>query len=82
MERFEQREDGNWYLRDGETAAQECKQSFDPKKMTPILKAIAALSNNKGGFIFIGVEDAQCQAVGMPSTVGHVRQGGVISRMA
>lgn len=68
LERFEQREDGNWYLRDGETATQECKQSFDPKKMTPILKAIAALSNNKGGFIFIGVEDAQCQAVGMPNT--------------
>ena len=65
---FEQRSDGNWYLRDGETSQQECKELFDPNKMNSILKAIAALSNNKGGFIFIGVEDAQLQAVGMPDT--------------
>lgn len=68
MGQFEQRVDGNWYLRDGETSQQECKQSFDPKKMNPIVKAIAALANNRGGFIFVGVEDTQCQAVGMPDT--------------
>jgi hypothetical protein len=68
MALFEQRADDNWYLRDGETSQQDCKQSFDPKKMNLIVKAIAALSNNRGGFIFFGVEDTQCQAVGMPDT--------------
>lgn len=68
-ERFEQRTDGNWYLREGETSQQECKQSFDPNRMNPVVKAIAALSNNRGGFIFFGIEDTQCQVIGMPDTV-------------
>jgi len=62
---FEVRDDGFWYLRDGETSKQECKEVFDPRKMNPIVKAIAALANNKGGFIFLGVEDTQCRAVGL-----------------
>ena len=62
---FEQHADGSWRLRDGETTQQECKQTFDPKKLGPIIKAIAALANNKGGFIFIGVEDADCRVVGL-----------------
>lgn len=64
--RFEQREDGHWYLLNGETTQQECKQSFDPKNMNPIIRAIAALTNNKGGFIFLGVEDGECRVVGLP----------------
>lgn len=63
--RFEQHVDGSWRLSDGETTQQECKETFNPKKMTPILKAIAALANNKGGFVFIGVEDADCKVVGL-----------------
>ena len=62
---FEQHVDGSWRLRDGETAQQECKQAFNPKKLEPIIKAIAALANNKGGFIFVGVEDADCRVVGL-----------------
>lgn len=62
---FEQHADGSWRLRDGETAQQECKETFNPKKMTPVIKAIAALANNKGGFVFIGVEDADCKVVGL-----------------
>jgi hypothetical protein len=62
---FDVRDDGFWYLRDGETSQQECKEVFDPKKMNPIIRAIAALANNKGGFIFLGVEDTQCRAVGL-----------------
>ena len=62
---FEQHADGSWRLRDGETAQQECKVAFDSRRMTPIIKAIAALANNKGGFIFVGVEDGDCRVVGM-----------------
>ncbi|WP_018690400.1 AlbA family DNA-binding domain-containing protein [Ahrensia kielensis] len=63
---FEQLADGSWKLRDEETSQQECKETFNPKKMTPIIKAIAALANNKGGFVFIGVENAGCKVVGLP----------------
>lgn len=66
---FEKREDGRWYLRDGETSQQECKEAFDPKKLNPIIRAIAALANNKGGFIFLGVEDAQSRVVGLQDDV-------------
>lgn len=62
---FEQHADGSWRLRDGETAQLECKETFNPKKMTPIIKAIAALANNKGGYVFIGVEDTDCKVVGL-----------------
>lgn len=62
---FEERDDGNWYLRDGETSQQECKELFNPKRMNPIIKAIAALANNKGGFILFGVEDTVCRVVGL-----------------
>ena len=65
-QRFEQRADGNWYLSDGETTEQECKAEFDPKKMNPLVRAIAALANNKGGFIFLGVNNAGCQVAGLP----------------
>ena len=66
--RFVQREDGQWYLTDGETSEQECKAQFDPRRMEPVIRAIAALSNNRGGFIFIGINDEECQVVGMPNT--------------
>ncbi|MCE8525800.1 ATP-binding protein [Ruegeria pomeroyi] len=63
--RLEQRADGNWYLADGETSEQECKEHFDPKKMNPIVRAIAALANNKGGFVFLGIRNADCRVVGL-----------------
>lgn len=68
-ERFEKRGDGYWYLADGETAEQECKETFDLKKPTRIIKAIAALANHRGGFVFIGVTDNGCRAVGLPDDV-------------
>lgn len=63
--RFERRADGHWYLADGETSEQECKETFDPKRLNPIIKAIAGLANNRGGFVFIGVVDGECRAVGL-----------------
>jgi hypothetical protein len=64
--RFAQRESG-WYLADGETSDQECKAEFNPRRMEQIVRGIAALANNRGGFIFIGVQNAECQVVGMPN---------------
>ncbi|WP_417666776.1 helix-turn-helix domain-containing protein [Roseibium sp.] len=66
--RFVQRDDGGWYLADGETSEQECKAQFEPRRMEPIIRAIAALANNRGGFVFIGVHNLGCQVVGMPDT--------------
>lgn len=63
--RFEKRADGRWYLADGETSEQECKQQFDPKRPNAIIKAIAGLANNRGGFVFIGVADDDCKVVGL-----------------
>lgn len=63
--RFIQR-NGAWVLADGETSDQECKAQFDPKKMEPIVRAIAALANNRGGFVFIGVQNDGCRVVGLP----------------
>ena len=66
-QKFEQRPDGQWVLASGETSEQECKEIFDAKKLSPIIRAIAAMANNKGGFIFIGVADAECRVVGLPN---------------
>jgi hypothetical protein len=54
---FRQESDSSWYLHRGETEELECKQDFDPKRLTPVVRAIAALANNKGGYIFFGVSN-------------------------
>lgn len=64
--RFERRADELWYLIDGETSDQECKSEFNPRRMEPVIKAIAAMANNRGGFIFIGVSNAEGRVSGMP----------------
>lgn len=66
--RFVQRDDGDWYLADGETSEQECKLQFDPRRMEPFIRAIAALANNRGGFVYIGVGDPEGRVVGMSDT--------------
>ncbi|MFC2966821.1 AlbA family DNA-binding domain-containing protein [Acidimangrovimonas pyrenivorans] len=66
--RFVLREDGHWYLADGETSDQECKAEFDPRRMEPVIRAIAALANNRGGFIFVGVRNDDCRVSGMPNS--------------
>ena len=48
---------GVWYLIAGETDRAECKTSFGLKHSAPWLRAIAALANNCGGYIFFGVRD-------------------------
>jgi hypothetical protein len=54
---FESLDDGTWHLAHGETDKVECKKSFDGRRATPWLKAVAALANNRGGYIFFGVGD-------------------------
>ena len=61
---FEKKE-GKWHLKDGETDQHECKQEFNSKKLSPILCAIAAMSNNRGGFLFLGISNADCTVVGV-----------------
>ena len=39
---FVKKSDGNWCLKGGETEEQECKQEFDPKKLTSAVRTIAA----------------------------------------
>ena len=70
-QRFRQREDRHWYLDGGETAEQECKEIFDPRRLSPLIRAIAGLANNRGGFIFLGVRNADCRAVGLSDDSFH-----------
>lgn len=66
--RFVRRKDGCWHLADGETSDQECKADFNPKRMEPIIRAIAAMANNRGGFIFVGVQNGDNKVIGLPDT--------------
>ena len=62
---FRKKDDTRWYLYRGESEEHECKQDFDPKRLTPVVRAIAALANNKGGYIFFGVGNDQCRVEGV-----------------
>ncbi|QDF39805.2 ATP-binding protein [Bradyrhizobium symbiodeficiens] len=62
---FRKSKDGTWKLEGGEHEECECKVDFDPKKMTAIVKAIAALANNKGGYIFFGIANAEFKVGGV-----------------
>lgn len=74
---FLQTADGIWRLRDGESDTRECKSNFGLKHAYQWVKAIAALSNNRGGYVFFGVadgghkgpggEDLSHAVVGLPS---------------
>lgn len=54
---FQQDADGTWRFRPGETDAHECKASFRLRNAHVWLRAVAALANNRGGYIFFGVHD-------------------------
>jgi Putative DNA-binding domain len=65
---FGKNSDGGWCLKGGETEEHECKRNFDPKKLTSVVRAIAALSNNKGGYLFFGVSDDAYRVEGIDAT--------------
>jgi hypothetical protein len=62
---FRKSTDGAWKLEGGEHEGCECKLDFNPKKLTAIVKAVAALANNKGGYIFFGVSNGQFKVEGV-----------------
>lgn len=47
----------NWTLKLGETDEHECKTNFGFKHGHTWLKTVAGLANNKGGYIFFGIQD-------------------------
>lgn len=59
---------GVWRLTAGETDQAECKTSFGLKYPAPWLRAIAAMANNRGGYLFFGVSNKD--AVGAHPVVG------------
>ena len=48
---------GIWRLTVGETDEHECKSNFGLRHRADWMRAIAALANNRGGYIFFGVLD-------------------------
>ncbi|WP_368933442.1 helix-turn-helix domain-containing protein [Brevundimonas naejangsanensis] len=50
-------DDQVWRLTEGESGTMECKAGFGLKHSHQWVKAIAALSNNRGGYVFFGVAD-------------------------
>jgi Putative DNA-binding domain len=48
---------GIWRFRHGESDVHECKSNFGLKHTGPWLRAIAALANNRGGYVLLGVHD-------------------------
>lgn len=54
---FEQRANGLWYFKAGESDRHECKEAFGFRHSDRWLRAAGALANNNGGYIFFGVKD-------------------------
>jgi Putative DNA-binding domain len=54
---FAQDGGGVWRFKAGETDEHECKANFGFKHSGAWLKAIAALANNRGGYVLFGVQD-------------------------
>lgn len=62
------RTDGVWKLLGQETDRAECKASFrlqPEERFSKVLRAIAGLANNKGGYIFFGITDGTFHADGL-----------------
>lgn len=52
--------DGIWKLSIGETDTTECKKSFrvaPEQRFAVVIRSIAGLANNRGGYIFFGIDD-------------------------
>lgn len=59
---------GTWTLAGGETDTVECKQSFrvaPQERFAVVVRAIAGLANNKGGYILFGIKDGTFDVVGV-----------------
>ncbi|WP_374346817.1 RNA-binding domain-containing protein [Phenylobacterium sp.] len=63
---FRLEKSGLWRLAGGETDGVECKREVNPRKLAPIVRAMAGMANNRGGLILLGVEDKSGLVVGLP----------------
>lgn len=60
--------DDVWTMHRGETDQTECKKSFrlnPDERFADVIRSIAGLANNKGGYIFFGVKDRTFTADGL-----------------
>lgn len=57
MKMFEKGPNGEIFFTPGETDSHECKASFKVRNHEAWLRAIAALANNRGGYLLFGVVD-------------------------
>jgi hypothetical protein len=80
---FEKDAAGDWRLSAGETDSAECKESFRLRNAAPWLRAVAALANNRGGYVFFGIADkdpsGKCKVVGLTGTEFHDADPGEIA---
>lgn len=75
---FKKDNKGIWRLTAGESDEHECKAAYGAKYRGKWLRAVAALANNRGGYLFFGVhdkdsekkdgQDKSYELIGMPST--------------
>lgn len=61
---FEERK-GGWFFIGEETDDRECKENFNIRHLGKVLRARAALANNKGGRILFGVRDSDKLVTGI-----------------
>lgn len=62
---FSETASGSWRLLGGESDTHECKRGFGFKHSHKWLRAMAALANNRGGYILFGVDDETHEVAGL-----------------
>ncbi|WAJ31261.1 ATP-binding protein [Antarcticirhabdus aurantiaca] len=62
---FGERATGSRFLHAGESDMHECKKGFGFRHSHKWLRAMAALANNRGGYILFGVDDETHEIVGL-----------------
>jgi hypothetical protein len=75
---------GSWILRGGETDQSECKLSFrlsPEERFASVVKSIAGLANNGGGYILFGIRNATFCVEGLPDNSFHDTDPASINRI-
>ena len=76
-------QDGVWIMRQGETDQTECKKNFrvsPEERFADVIRSIAGLANNRGGYIFFGVRDRTLTADGLSDTAFFDTDPALINR--
>jgi Putative DNA-binding domain len=75
--------DDVWTMHQGETDQIECKKTFrlsPEERFADVIRSIAGLANNKGGYIFFGVRDRNFTADGLSDTTFFDSDPALINR--